>query len=183
MKIKYFIIFNLFLIILLSSCATVKVSTIKNEDKKMSDVTGYFVYCNIADMELRKSLESAIVENFSAKGKKAKESIVMFPPIKEYNSSEIKEKCLNNGLNAQLTISPINTSTDTGYMYMYGMLMPITSTNYSFDLILVDFNDNETIIHSTVNTEGDSIKYITSTIAQKIVNELIKIEEKEYIQE
>ena len=183
MKRKYFFVFNLFLIVLLTSCATVKVSTVKNNEKKMSDITGYFVYCNIADMELRKSLEVAIVEKFTTKGKKAKESILMFPPIKEYDSLEIKEKCMNNGLNAKLTISPINTSTETGYMYMYGMLMPVTSTNYSFDLSLLDFSDNETIIHSTVNTEGDSIKYITSTIAQKIVNELIKIEENETVLE
>ena len=59
-------------------------------------------------MELRKSLEVAIVEKFTAKGKKAKESILMFPPIKEYDSLEIKEKCMNNGLNAKLTISPNN---------------------------------------------------------------------------
>ena len=183
MIIKYLILINLFFILFLTSCSSVKVSSIKNEEKRMSDITGYFVYCNIADMELRKSLEVAIVEKFSAKGKKAKESILMFPPIKEYDSLEIKEKCMKDGLNAKLTISPINTSSETGYMYMYGMLMPVTISNYSFDLILLDFSDNETIIRSTVNTEASSIKYITSTIAQKIVNELIKIEENENVLE
>ena len=137
MKRKYFFVFNLFLIVLLTSCATVKVSTVKNNEKKMSDITGYFVYCNIADMELRKSLEVAIVEKFTAKGKKAKESILMFPPIKEYDSLEIKEKCMNNGLNAKLTISPTNTSTETGHMHTHCKIMRQTTHNNSIKFTLI----------------------------------------------
>ena len=181
MKRIYFIVLNVFLVLLFASCTSVKISTIKNEQKKISDVSGYLVYCNIADMELRNTLESSIVEKFTEKGKKAKESILLFPPIREYSYTEINEKCMNEGLNAKLTISPINSSTETGYMYMYGVLMPVSSTNYSFDLILQDLVDNEIIIRSTVNTEGSSIKYIASTIAKKIVNEFSVEENKELL--
>ena len=172
----------LFLIILpflFFSCASIKISTIKNDNKKLYDISGYLVYCDIADIELRTNLEKEIVNCFLKIEKKAKESIVLFPPLRDYNTTEIYEKSKENELNAKLTITQINSSSATGYMYMYGMLVPVSSTNYTFDIIVQDLTDGEIILRSTLNTEGGSLKYIISNIAERLVTELQNEEIKE----
>ena len=179
MRKKHLLIFLIALSFMLFSCASIKISTIKNENKKLSKISGYLVYCDIADIELRTNLEKEIVNQFLKVNEKANESIALFPPLKNYSTSEINEKSKENGLNAKLTLTPINSSSETGYMYMYGMLVPVSSTNYSFDITVQDFTDNEVILRSTLNSEGDSIKYIISSIATKIVNELQNEEIKE----
>ncbi len=175
-------LFYSFLIVLsfqLFSCASVKISTIKNDNKKLSNISGYLVYCDMADIELRTNFEKEIVNRFSKIERKAKESIVLFPPLRDYNTNEIYEKSKENGLNAKLTIAPINSSSETGYMYMYGVLVPVTSRNYSFDIIVQDLSDGEVILRSTLNTRGDAIKYIISSITGKLVTELQNEEIKE----
>ena len=180
-KMKKYFILSILLSFLLFSCTSIKVSTVKNNDKRISEISGFLVFCDIADIGLRTELENNIVKKLSAKGKVAKESVVLFPPLKNYNSSEIYEESKKNELNTKLIISPITSSSKTGYMYMYGMLLPVSSTNNSFDVLLQDLESGEIIIHSTVNTEGDSLKYIISKFSEKIVSEICNEECKEFI--
>lgn len=171
------------------SCSSLDISTIKNPEKKLSDTSGYIVFFDNPDIGLRTELENNIVKNFSAKGKLSKESIVLFPPIKDYESSEIRQKCLENGLNLKVLITTIDKSSETATTYTYaysnGVMIPIpisaTSTHYIFDIIVQDLRDNEIIIHSTLNSEDGSLKYIISKIADKIVNEILNEECKEFI--
>lgn len=174
-------ILTLLLSLLLTSCASFKVSTVKNNNKNISEISGFLVFCDIADIGLRTKIETEIAQKLSSKGKIAKESIVLFPPLKNYNSLEIYEESIKNKLNAKLLIRPIDSSSETGYMYISGMLVPITSNNNSFDILLQDLEDEEIIIHSTINTEGDSLEYIISKFSQKIVYEILNEECKEFI--
>lgn len=180
-KMKKNFILTLLLSLLLTSCASFKVSTVKNNNKNISEISGFLVFCDIADIGLRTKIETEIAQKLSSKGKIAKESIVLFPPLKNYNSLEIYEESIKNKLNAKLLIRPIDSSSETGYMYISGMLVPITSNNNSFDILLQDLEDEEIIIHSTINTEGDSLEYIISKFSQKIVYEILNEECKEFI--
>lgn len=176
---KIVLLLQLSLVVLFTSCATIKVTTIKNSEKLLSDATGYMVFFNTTDMELRKQLESNIVEELKNNGKEAIVSISVFPPLKDYNKEEVKSGCIKNNCNYKITIVTSNTSVETGFVLMYGMLIPASSTNCSFDIIIQDINDNEIVMRSTVNTEGDELKYITKNIAKKIVAEIVNEEVKE----
>ena len=103
----------------------------------------------------------------------------LFPPFKDYDIFEIRDKCKKNGLNTKLVVTPINSSSETAYTYISGALIPISSTNYTFDIMMIDLENEEIIIRSTLKTEGDSIEYISSYIAKRIVTEMQKEEEKE----
>lgn len=155
--------------ILFSSCASVKVSTVKNENKKLSEVTGYLIICNFADIGLRTEFENKIVQKLTKREKNAKESVVLFPPLKNYTSLEIQDESMKNNLNAKIIISQIDSKSETGYMYMSGAIVPVTSTNNCIDVIVQDLINDEIIMHSTLNTEGDSLKYIISQVSEKIV--------------
>ncbi len=162
------------------SSTTFKLSSIKNNKKKIAEASNYIVFCDISDIGLRTELEKSIVQEFAKKGKTAKESINLFPPLKEYDPNEIKSECLRNNIYTKLQITPINSSSETGYMLMYGVLIPLTEKSNSFDIIIQDFKDDEMIMRSSLNTEGD-LKNIVSKTAVSIVDEILNEECKEYI--
>ena len=177
------IFFIIVLLFVITSCATVDFYNIKNEEKNISGIKGYLIQFDIEDMKLRNSLETELVKRISNNGKKAKESILLFPPIREYTAVEIMEKCIAENLNAKILITLENVENEKAFMFMYGILMPVSTSNYTFDMKIIDINGNQIIIHSTIKTEGDSLKYICSQLSKKIVNELLKEEEKETLKE
>lgn len=179
MKIKFLL--YCFIILFFNSCASINFTTVKNDNKYISDAKGFLVFCNIEDMKLRKNFEKSIVDQLKESGRNAKESILLFPPVREYSALELKEKCVNEGLDVKLEIKQINSTTQTGYVYMYGMLLPVSSTDYTFDLVIQDFNDGEIILRSTINTDGDSLKSMISDIARRIVVEIKNESQKEKI--
>ena len=168
------LVYVMVMLLVITSCTSVNISSIKNYEKKISEVSGILVFSDMVDMELRLSLEKEIVNQFVLNGKYAKESILLFPPIKDYSVSELKEKCELERITARLKISPISSSTETGFMYMYGTLVPVSSTDYSFDMILQDLSDDAIILRSTVSVaDGGSIKSVIDDVAKKIVAEII----------
>ena len=173
---KQLLLISILFSVLFISCTSVKVSTIKNENRKLTEVTGYLILCDFADIGLRTEFENGIVQKLTKRGKNAKESVVLFPPLKNYTALEIQNESIKNNLNAKIIISHINSTSETGYMYMSGVLVPVTSTNNCIDVIVQDLINDEIIMHSTVNTEGDSLKYIITHISEKIVTAVLNEE-------
>lgn len=164
------------------SCASAKITSIKNSEKSVLDCKGFVLYVNVSDLEFRKKMESKLKENFSKYNKNSIESLSIFPPIRDYSYEEIKSKSLEKGYDTILYISAISSEKETGYFPMYGgYIMPISSYSSLFEVDLRDFKDNEIIIHSSLNAEGDSPSEMANTIASEIVDELLEEECKELV--
>ena len=169
--------------ILFISCTSVKLTTVKNDEKNILDVSGYIVFCNFADIGLRSNLENKIVNEFTKRNISAKASIELFPPVREYSYAEMRDKSLGQSMNARIVFTTIDSTTETAYIPIYGVILPASSTYYSFDISVQDFNDNQLFMHSTLNTETDSIDGSSSDISKGIVLEILSLRSKELISE
>ncbi|WP_027728052.1 hypothetical protein [Treponema sp. C6A8] len=181
MKKNLFWIFSLFSVFFMVSCASSNISAVKNEGKRILDYKRIVVFSNTADISFRKNLENEIKEKFLKYGKNAVESIILLPPLKEYSVTEIYKICKQNNYDAILSVSQMNAEKETGYIASYGVLIPATAVLSSFDVQLIDLNDEQIILRATVNSEGDSLTDISNSISKKIVNEIVSKEGEEYI--
>lgn len=176
-KILYFFVVCLFF----TSCSSVKISTVKNQEKRIFNTEAIVVYCNSADIEFRTILESTAKEYFEKNGKSSIQSINLFPPIREYSLTEVYEIIEQNNFDSILFISQIASEKETGFVQVYGVLVPVSSLNTSFDVQLVDLSDKQIILHSTVKSEGESLSSMAKSISKKIVSEILTEECKEFI--
>jgi len=166
-------------VIVFTSCATISVTTIKNDTKKLADAKGYVVFYNSNDMDLRKKVEAYVQSELVANGKKAISSFTLFPPLKEYSDNEVQQGCMENDCNFRIVITESASSTETAYIIVSGSIVPVASQNTSYDVFIQDLTDNQIVMRSTIKTEGDELKYILKRFAVRIVNEIEKEESRE----
>ena len=183
-KVKQLIVF--FSVVLLTSCTSVKISTIKNQDKKVYNHQGIVICSNSKDIEFRTTVESKVKDYFEKYGKRTIQSIKLFPPLREYSITEIYEISKENNYDSILFISSLSEKQtgQTGYVFpfqYYFLFSTSTSYNSAFDVQLIDVTDSKAVLHSTVKAEGDSLNTITKSISKKIVSEILTAECNEYI--
>lgn len=167
--------------LLATSCSTVKISTIKNQEKRIIDNHGIVIYSNSSDIEFRNTLETIIKDNFTKCRKNSIQSINLFPPLKSYSIEEIYEVSKKNNFDSILFISQTGSEKETGYILLYGVLVPTSTVNNSFDVQFIDLKDGVGILHSTVKAEGDTLNSMAKSVAKKIVSEILTEECKEFI--
>jgi len=161
-----------FFIVLFASCSSVKIDTVKNDEKKILDCKGIVVFANTQDISFRKNIENGIKEQFSKYGKQTIESITLLPPVKEYTENEIYEICRNNKYDSILFVSQMGAEKQTSYVIGYNLLIPASTVISSFDVQLIDLKDNQTVLRSTVTSEGDTLNSMAKSISKKIVSEI-----------
>ena len=174
--------------LLFFSCSSLEISTVKDPNRDINNLSGFLVFCDVPDIGLRTDVENKIVSFLLKKNKVAKDSISLFPPLREYDDSEIRELCQKNNLDTKIVIRLIDSTSESSlshsYNYVNGIMVatPISMTvnYYCYDVLIQNSQNEEIIMHSTVNMD-ESLKYHSSEFAEKIVYEMLNEEYKEYI--
>ncbi len=183
---------------ILLSCVTTKISSFTDPNTHLSDYKTILVLGNLSDIELRKTLESDLVQEFAAKGIKAISYVNIISPLRNYSEDDLSQIYLENGIDAILSVALIDTTEQTMIIpqqthvnyrsqYIDGQFIsvPYTTTtggysvssmNASFEIIIIDTKTRELVLRATANTEGDefyNMKLISKSLSKKIVEEFL----------
>lgn len=197
MKKVEFILLTIFIVIV-SSCATTKLSSFKNPEIDLTLYKSIVVFANIKDIEIRKYLENKLVEEFTTRGKNAVSYISLFSPLKEYSTEKIINTLKEKNIGCYLEISIMDAKNNSAYVpqkttthyqsqYVNGQYIstPYTTTSggysvsyptASFEITALDLQSGEVAMKATANSEGDEfsdMKTIMTSLTKKIVDEFV----------
>ena len=168
-------------VLLITSCTSVKVTTLKNENKKIHNCKGIFVFVDSVDINFRTNLEKKIKENLENHDKKVIESYTVFPPLKKYSLTEMYEIGKEKNYDSVLYVTQMSAEKEREYFLLSGVLLSDTNVTSSFDVQHIDLTDSQVIFRSTVNSEGDTMNAIVRSVATKIASEFLIEECREFV--
>lgn len=192
------ILVGIFFLSLLVSCTSTKISSFSDPNIKISEYKRILICGDIRDIEIRKTIEKDLVNEFTQNGKNVISSIDVISPLKEYSKTELNQIYLKNNIDCILSVSIINTVEGEEYIpqqtyinytstYVNGIpiSVPLTTTTggYSesylkvdFEIKLTDVETGEIVFRATANSEGDDISdmgAISKSLSEKITEEYL----------
>ena len=198
----YSVIFLFFLSILLSNCASTKLTSFKDPEYDSANFKRILVVVNTSDLEKKLQLESAMVKALKETGIYAIEGFNLFPPTREFTDEEMVARLIENKIDAYISVlvgesgieevyvPPTSSTTQTkGNISVLGNTATYeekTRTTYQggytldkpwaeFETKLYDVSNGRTVWISASYTGGNafaSFNTVINSFSQEVVNRL-----------
>ena len=202
---KHLNLFTIFMLaVILSSCASTRMTSFKDPSFRSSKFKRILVIANVSDLQWRQKVESRLVEAFKDAGVFAVEGVLFFPPTRTFSNEEKVDLLVSSNLDGYISVSvgdagttevyvpPTSSTTTTkGSASVYGNQATYKSkstTSYSggytlskpwaeFDTKLVDVSSGQTAWVASSFTGGNAYANLNTVInsyCDKVVEQLIQ---------